>query len=106
MANWPVRKESFNSMPVPASQYVWKLGYALECETDHHSGRLPGRGTIVRPFEKQHWLALQMLLADPDGRQLAVDAPLPSTKRSSRNSVRKGKVVVMKNSLRAGKPHD
>jgi hypothetical protein len=93
----------------------WKdLGYELEFETDHHSGRLchpgggpslfvaerpedrvlrvvlgvavadaarftpPRSGTVERPFEKQHWPALQMLLADPDGRQLAVEAPLSS----------------------------
>ena len=96
----------------------WKdLGYELEFETDHHSGRLrhpsggpsifvaerphdhtlqfvlgvavadaaqfspPRSGTVVRPFEQQHWPALQMLLADPDGRQLAVEAPLLSTKK-------------------------
>jgi hypothetical protein len=90
------------------------LGYEIEVETDHHSGRLrhprggpylfiaerpadhalqvvlgvsvtdaaqfnpPRAGTVARPFEKQHWPALQMLLADPDGRQLSVEAPLPS----------------------------
>lgn len=108
----------------------WRaLGYALEFETDHHSGRLrhpsggpaifvaerprehalqvvlgvavtdatrftpPRSGSVVRPFEKQHWPALQMLLADPDGRQLAVEAPLPSTKkRTTKKSVRKSKV--------------
>jgi hypothetical protein len=95
------------------------LGYELEFETDHQSGRLrhpgggpsifvaerppghtlqvvlgvavadasrfapPHSGTVVRPFEEQHWPALQMLLADPDGRQLAVEAPLSSTKKSS-----------------------
>jgi hypothetical protein len=41
----------------------------------------PSTGTVVRPFEKQHWPALQMLLGDPDGRQLAVKGPLPSTKQ-------------------------
>jgi hypothetical protein len=92
------------------------LGYELEFETDHNSGRLrhprggpyifvaerprdhalqvvlgvavadavrftpPRNATVVRPFEEQHWPALQMLLEDPDGRQLAVEAPLPSTK--------------------------
>jgi len=92
------------------------LGYELEFETDHHSGRLrhprggpylfvaerppghalqvvlgvatknaarftpPGSGTVIRPFERQHWPALQMMLADPDGRQLAVEAPLPAKK--------------------------
>jgi len=92
----------------------WKdLGYELEFETDHQSGRLrhpnggpyifvaerpndhvlqvilgvavddaecftpPHAGTVTQPFEKQHWPALQMLLKDPDGRQLAVEAPLP-----------------------------
>ena len=92
----------------------WKsLGYELEFETDHHSGRLrhpaggpylfiaerpqahalqivpaiavedaeqftpPFSGTVIHAFEKQHWPALQMLLADPDGRQVGVNAPLP-----------------------------
>jgi hypothetical protein len=96
----------------------WKaLGYEVEFETDHHSGRLrhpnggpslfvaerphthilqvvlgvavtdaarftpPRSGTVVRAFAKQHWPALQMLLADPDGRQLAVEAPLPSSRK-------------------------
>lgn len=102
------------------------LGYAVEFETDHHSGRLrhpsggpsifvaerphdhslqvvlgvavadatrftpPRSGTVVRPFEKQHWPALQMLLADPDGRQLAVEAPLSLTKkRATKKPLRK-----------------
>lgn len=92
----------------------WKdLGYELEFETGHHSGRLrhpgggpslfvaerphgqslkvvlglavadasefepPHAGSVLRPFEKQHWPALQTLLADPDGREVAVEAPLP-----------------------------
>jgi hypothetical protein len=91
----------------------WKhLGYEVEFETDHHSGRLrhprggpslfvaerpqdrplkvvlglavpdasgftpPHAGKVLKPFEKQHWPALQMLLADPDGREVAVEAPL------------------------------
>ncbi|HVI06552.1 MAG TPA: hypothetical protein VM711_10725 [Sphingomicrobium sp.] len=50
----------------------------------------PRSGTVVRAFEKQHWPALQMMLADPDGRQLAVEAPLPSTrKRSTKNRATK-----------------
>jgi hypothetical protein len=100
-----------------SSVAFWQdLGYEVEFETDHHSGRLrhphggpyiflaerpdhhplqvmlgvevadpaqfklPRGGTVVRQFEKQHWPALQMLLADPDGRQLSVEAPLPSKK--------------------------
>jgi len=90
----------------------WKgLGYELELETDHHSGRLrhpaggpyvflaerppehelqvvlglrvesaaefkpPASGTVRQAFTKQHWGALQMLLADPDGRVLGIEAP-------------------------------
>lgn len=92
------------------------LGYQLEFETDHHSGRLrhprggpylfvaerprdqalqivpavavrdaarfspPSAGVVARPFEPQHWPVLEMLLTDPDGRQLSVQAPLPATK--------------------------
>jgi len=93
----------------------WKsLGYELEFETDHHSGRLvhpsgaapaifvaerppgqalevvlgvsvkapedfrpPTSGTVRQPFEMQHWGALQMLVADPDERIVAVEAPAP-----------------------------
>jgi hypothetical protein len=93
----------------------WKgLGYELELETDHHSGRLrhpaggpaifiaerppdhalqvvlglsveaaegfvpPTSGTVTQPFALQHWGALQMLVADPDGRVVAVEAPAPA----------------------------
>ncbi len=90
------------------------LGYVLEFETDHQSGRLrhpnggpyvfvaerpadhqlqvilglavadhtqftpPSAGTVVSPFAEQHWPAMQMMLADPDGRQVAVESPLPN----------------------------
>lgn len=101
-----------------ATVAFWRdLGYEIEFETDHNSGRLrhpnggpylfiaerpaehalqvtlglavedaeqftpPQSGVVVHPFEKQHWPALQMMLADPDGRHIAVDAPLPSPKR-------------------------
>jgi hypothetical protein len=92
------------------------LGYELEFETDHHSGRLrhprggpylfvaerppdqvlqllpviavgdatqfspPSAGVVVRRFEAQHWDMLEMLLADPDGRPLSVQAPMPTKK--------------------------
>ncbi|HEX3942081.1 MAG TPA: hypothetical protein VHX11_11415 [Acidobacteriaceae bacterium] len=42
----------------------------------------PRSRTVMRPFEKRHWPALQMLLADPDGREVAVQAPLPPAKKS------------------------
>lgn len=40
----------------------------------------PAAGTVVRPFEPQHWQALEMRLADPDGRPIGVHAPLPKAK--------------------------
>ena len=39
----------------------------------------PSAATVVSPFTPQHFPALEMMLADPDGRALAVHAPLPST---------------------------
>ena len=91
----------------------WKgLGYEVEFETDHHSGRLrhpaggpslfiaerppghvlqvvpglsvesatdfepPASANVKRPFIEEHWGALQMLLLDPDGREIAIEAPL------------------------------
>jgi len=94
----------------------WKgLGFELEFETDHHSGRLrhpagglyvflaerppkraleaqpvlrvadakrfkpPRAGKISRRFTKQHWGVLEMLIRDPDGRRLSVQAPLDET---------------------------
>jgi hypothetical protein len=41
----------------------------------------PGSGQVVRPFEAQHWDVLELLLADPDGRTLRVQAPLPAGAR-------------------------
>ncbi|WP_437622216.1 VOC family protein [Sorangium sp. So ce1151] len=97
------------------------LGFELELETDHHSGRLrhprggpyifvaerppgqalklvpvvsvidaaqfspPSAGSVVHAFEAQHWHMLEMLLADPDGRQLSVQAPLPTTEGKERH---------------------
>lgn len=88
------------------------LGYELELDTGHHSGRLrhpaggpyvfiaerpatqelqvilgfrvedaatftpPKSGKVKQKFAKQHWGALQMLIADPDGRVMGVEAPL------------------------------
>ena len=96
----------------------WKsLGYELELDTGHHSGRLrhprggpyifvaerppsqvlkvipavavkdaatfsvPTAATVIHPFEPQHWPGLEMRLADPDGRELGVHAPLPRKDR-------------------------
>ena len=46
----------------------------------------PSSGTVIRPFEEQHWQVLEMLLADPDGRELSVQAPLPATKGEKRHA--------------------
>ncbi|MCA9596835.1 MAG: hypothetical protein KC776_26145 [Myxococcales bacterium] len=35
----------------------------------------PAAGTVTQPFEKQHWGVLQMLVADPDGRPVSIEAP-------------------------------
>lgn len=37
----------------------------------------PDSGSVLRTFAAQHWNVLEMLLADPDGRCLSVQAPLP-----------------------------
>jgi hypothetical protein len=37
----------------------------------------PSAGEVVHGFEPQHWDVVQMLLADPDGRHVGVEAPLP-----------------------------
>ena len=123
-----------------ATVAFWRdLGYALEFETDHHSGRLrhpsggpyifvaerpkshalrvvlgvavadaarftpPRSGKVVQPFERQHWPALQMLLADPDGRELAVEAPLPRAKKKTTGKRAVKKPMARKGAKRAGK---
>ena len=34
--------------------------------------------TYVRAFEAQHWNVVEALLADPDGRSVSLQAPLPT----------------------------
>jgi hypothetical protein len=38
----------------------------------------PTSATRVHPWQRQHWPALQMMLKDPDGRDVGVNAPLPA----------------------------
>lgn len=38
----------------------------------------PASGKVVQPFAKQHWGALQMLVSDPDGRVVSIEAPAPA----------------------------
>ncbi len=35
----------------------------------------PRGGNVVQPFVKEHWGAMQMILNDPDGRELGIHAP-------------------------------
>jgi hypothetical protein len=37
----------------------------------------PSAGTVARDFEAQHWGVTEMLLHDPDGRTVSIQAPLP-----------------------------
>jgi hypothetical protein len=37
----------------------------------------PGAGTVAHPFAGRHWGVSEMLLRDPDGRHVSVQAPLP-----------------------------
>ena len=50
----------------------------------------PKSGTVKRKFTKQHWGALQMLLLDPDGREVAVEAPSPRKPAGKRAKVSRG----------------
>lgn len=36
----------------------------------------PASGAVKQPFVREHWGVLQMLLSDPDGRDVAIEAPL------------------------------
>jgi hypothetical protein len=42
----------------------------------------PRAATVVRAFAPQHFPALEMVLADPDGRELSVLAPLPGAAKA------------------------
>ena len=42
----------------------------------------PRAATVVRGFEPQHFPVLEMVIADPDGREHSVHAPLPGAARA------------------------
>ena len=46
--------------------------------SDAHSFEPPRAGTVEHPFTDMHWGAAEMLLRDPDGRHVSVQAPLPA----------------------------
>ena len=50
---------------------------ALVRIVDADSFEVPDSGEVDRPFEPQHWGVQEMLVRDPDGRRLSVQAPLP-----------------------------
>jgi hypothetical protein len=39
----------------------------------------PPAGTVEHPFTGRHWGAAEMLLRDPDGRHVSIQAPLPAS---------------------------
>ena len=45
--------------------------------SDHTGFEVPRAGDLDRPFEAQHWGVMEMLLRDPDGRRISIQAPLP-----------------------------
>ena len=101
------------------------LGFVLELETDHHSGRLrhptggpyifiaerppeqplqvvlglrvaceaaftpPASGAVKKRWANTHWRTRQLLLADPDGRVVSVEAPLAKRTAKARPQPRK-----------------
>lgn len=63
--------------------------FIVECAADHALRVVPGlsvetaanfepprSGKVKKPFTEEHWGALQLLLEDPDGREIAIEAPL------------------------------
>ena len=48
------------------------LGYRVQFETGRNSGRLE------HPFAGRHWGSAEMMLRDPDGRHVSVQAPTPA----------------------------
>jgi hypothetical protein len=46
--------------------------------SDADSFEPPRAGTVEHPFTGRHWGAAEMLLRDPDGRHVSVQAPLPA----------------------------
>jgi hypothetical protein len=46
--------------------------------SDVRSFEPPRAGTVEHPFTDMHWGAAQMLLRDPDGRHVSIQAPLPA----------------------------
>jgi len=44
--------------------------------SDPETFEVPAAGTVEEPFTQMHWGVSQMLLRDPDGRAVSVQAPL------------------------------
>jgi catechol 2,3-dioxygenase-like lactoylglutathione lyase family enzyme len=50
----------------------------LVATSNADSFRPPRAGTVEHPFTERHWGAAEMLLRDPDGRHVSVQARLPA----------------------------
>ncbi|NVB78104.1 MAG: VOC family protein [Kofleriaceae bacterium] len=62
------------------------LGLRVDAATEF---KPPRAGSVKRRFTRQHWGSLQMLLADPDGRVLGIEAPAPKRPRRKATKRRK-----------------
>jgi hypothetical protein len=63
-------------MEVPGSKPVEMTPVVTVEETSKFSA--PATGTIERQFTPEHWGVSELILQDPDGNRLRVQAPLPT----------------------------
>jgi len=57
----------------PQQELKVTLALAVESAAMFHA---PHAGKVVQPFMKAHWGAMEMILGDPDGREVGIHAPL------------------------------
>jgi hypothetical protein len=60
----------------PAAQEL--LRYPILGVEDSTAFEPPAAATVTRPFEPQHWNVVEAMLADPDGRDISLQAPIPN----------------------------
>jgi hypothetical protein len=58
-----------------ATQLEW---HPIVGVTDAGAFEPPAAGEVEQPFTAQHWQVMEMMLRDPDGRHVSVQAPLPA----------------------------
>ncbi len=60
---------------------------------DEAAFKPPASGAVKKPFANTHWRTRQMLLADPDGRVLSIEAPRTIKARSPKKRAPKRKAA-------------